>query len=471
MWVSYSCHLRRLTFACVAVASVLSAPAADAQLASRPAAAVSAADGGDLEALISHAISVSPTIAAARHRVDAARARVGPAGARPDPKLMAGIQNQPLGREAPATFAHGVPTGGPDPMTMHVAGISQTIPYPGKLALRTQAAERDVEAATATLEDAQLGVIRDVRAAYYELAYLDQALAITEQSRGLLSNIIQVTESHYAVGSGTQQDILKARLAISQLAQSANALQEQRRAQVAALNALLDRTSDTPIDSVRIPQRVARAAVPDSAGQIRFASNLFGAAAADSPLPPLATLQAMASGNNAMLRAHEARIAAQTSRLALAERATKPDVDVSLQYGQRSGLTDMVSAIVSIPLPIQHRRAQDEDVAAARAELSALEAEHHETVNELGARVAKLYADIERQRTQLALDVKSILPQGRAALAAATASYQTSKTDILTLLDSQSSLFTYEISYYRALSDFAETLAELEDVVGKEVLP
>lgn len=426
----------------------------------------------NLDSLVAHALAVSPTVHAASLRVNAERARVGPAGARPDPMLMAGIQNQPLGREAATPSAHGVATSSsPDPMTMHMIGISQTFPYPGKLNLRTTAATHDVDAAVASVDDARLGVVREVRTAYYEIAYTDRALDIIERNRAVLTDIARVTEAHYASGSGMQQDVLKARVALTQLAQNANALQEQRRSQVASLNALLDRPSDAPLDGALIPERIVRAAVPDSADRIRFASTTFGAAAADSPLPSLATLQAMAIANSPMLREHEARIAAQTARVSLAATATKPDVDVSLQYGQRNGLTDMLSAIVSVPIPIQHARKQDEDVAAARAELAALEAEHHAQVNDLRARVAKLYADVDRERTQLALDVKAILPQGRAALASATASYQAGKGDLLSLLDSQSTLFTYETSYYRALSDFGETLAELEQVVGKEVLP
>lgn len=474
MWGSSLSAVRWLTFGCAAAACVLYTSAVAAQVESpsvAPRRSSKSRDRIDLDSLIARAVAVNPKITAAHRRVDAARARVGPAGARPDPMLMAGIQNQPLGREGPTVSAHGTTSSGPEPMTMHMIGISQTIPYPGKLRLRTEATAREVDAATAALDDARLTVTRDVRTAYYELAYLDQALRIAQQNQGILTDIIRVTESHYVSGSGMQQDILKARLEIARLAQDVNALGEQRRAQLATLNALLDQPDTTPIDSVSIPERIARAAVPDSAERIRFASNAFGAAAADSPFPPLATLQAMTIANNAMLREHESRIAAQTARVALAEKETRPDVDVSLQYGQRTGLTDMVSAVVSVPIPIQHRRKQDEDVAAARAELDALMAEHRSTVNDLRARVAKLYADLERQRTQLALDVKAILPQGRATLSATTASYQAGKTDILALLDSQSALFTYETSYYRALSDFAETLAELESVVGKEVLP
>jgi outer membrane protein, heavy metal efflux system len=426
----------------------------------------------ELDSLISRALAVNPTIMASRRRVDVARARVGAAGARPDPMLMAGIQNQPLGREAPMASVNGVSIGGgPDPMTMRVLGVSQTILYPGKSALRTAAAQHDVDAASAALAEAQLSVAHDVRVAYFELAYVDHASMVVEQNRRLLDNIIAVTESHYATGSGTQQDILKARVEAARLGEDANALREQRRAQTATLSALLDEPSDATLPSLGIPERIARAAVSDSVSRIRFTSDSLGAPAADSPLPSLAALQAMAIENSPMLREHEARIAAQTSRVAYAEKATRPDIDVSLQYGQRTGLTDMVSAVVSLPIPIRHGRKQDADVAAERSELSALEAEHHAQLNEIRSRVARLYADLERERTQLALTVKAILPQGRAAVAATTASYQTGKGDVLAVLDARATLFTYETSYYRALSDFAETLADLEQVVGKEVLP
>jgi outer membrane protein, heavy metal efflux system len=412
----------------------------------------------DLDSLIAHALVVSPTVRAASLRVSAARARVGPAGARPDPLLMAALQNQPL-------------SGARDPMTMHMIGISQTIPYPGKLPLRTQAAQRELDAIVAAVDATRLDIARQVRAAYYEIAYADRALLILEQNRDVLADVTRVTEVHYSVGTGSQQDVLRARIEATRLGDEASALREQRSAQVAALNALLDQPSDTPVRAAAVPVRIARAAISDSASHIRFVSDSLGAPAAGSPLPSLASLQQSAVENNPMLREHEARIAAQTARVAGAVKEYKPDIDVSLQYGQRNGSPDMVTALVSVPLPIHRSRKQDQDVAEARAELAALEAEHHAQVNELRAQVAKVYSDIQRERTQLALDVKAIIPQGRASLEAATANYQAGKADLLTLLDARATLFTYETSYHRLVTDFAQSLAELEQIVGKEVLP
>jgi outer membrane protein TolC len=106
----------------------------------------------------------------------------------------------------------------------------------------------------------------------------------------------------------------------------------------------------------------------------------------------------------------------------------------------------------------------------AQAELSALEAEHHDRANAIRAKVAELYSGLEQDRAQLALYVKSILPQGRAALESATAGFQVGRVDFLTLVDNQATLYNYETQYYRSLTGFAQKLAELERTVGKEIL-
>ncbi len=163
-------------------------------------------------------------------------------------------------------------------------------------------------------------------------------------------------------------------------------------------------------------------------------------------------------------------IEAQAARLELARKEILPDFDVSLQYGQRDGRPDMISAAVSVPLPINRRRRQDLEVKAAEAELAAAEQARHEARNAVRLEVARLHAELERDRTQLALYVKSIIPQAQASLASATAGYQVGRVDLLTLLDNQTTLYNYEAAYHRLLTDFAQKLAELERTVGREVL-
>lgn len=424
---------------------------------------------GELGEMLRLADSVNPSILAAKARVAAARGRVGPTSAWPDPMLMAGIQNLPLGTMNSQGMAMSSPPG--DDMTMKMVGVSQTIPYPGKSGIRRQIAEREVDAASAVVQTSSLAVARDIRKAFFELAYLDRALEIVSGSQSVMTNIIGVAEAHYASGSGGQQDVLKARVDAARLGEVASALLEQRRSTIAELNGLLDRESATPIDVPTIPERITRAALGRDPGQIRFATQSLGSRAADSPIPPLDALQQMALSQNPRLRELRAAVAAQAARVALAQKAIKPDVDVSLQYGQRNQRPDMISAIVSIPLPLHKRSRQDQEISEARADLAAMQAEEKAEANKVRVQVASLVSDLERSRTQLALYAKAILPQGRAAVSSSLASYQVGKADLLSVLDNQATLFAYETANYRALTDFAKTLADLEAVVGGEVLP
>ena len=431
--------------------------------------AVSAtAQQSNLDALVSRAMAASPTIRSSAARLDAARARVSPASALPDPMLMLGIINQPLGGSSSEGSMTGPP--GPDPMTMRMVGVEQMLPFPGKLALRRRVATHEADAAEAMLEVARRQVGRDVRATYYELSFVDRALDIVARNQDVMASLVTVTEARYGVGATGQQDVLQARVEAARLCESASALMEQRRAALARLNALLDQPSESAIVATPMPDAITRAAVSSSPGEIRFVSTALGSRAADSPLRPLTELQDAALRRSPEVRAQDAMIAAQAARVELARKEVRPDIGLSVQYGQRGGgLPDMVSATVSIPIPVFRGRKQNQMVVEATSQVAALDAERVAATNAIRAEVARLVSDIERDRTRLALSVKAILPQSRAALASAIASYQAAKVEFLTVLENQATVFTYETEYFRALTDFATSLAELERVVGEEV--
>ena len=413
-----------------------------------------------LDSLIAQAVATSPAIRVAQARLTAARARIAPAGTLPDPTLMLGVVNMPVSH----------PGFSSDGMTMKMVGVAQAIPYPGKLAARRRAVQLDADAASIALDTIRLAVVRNVKSAYYELAYLDHALAIVQQNERVLTEVVGAAQSRYTVGTGTQSDVLKTHIAATQLGQTANVLMEQQQATLAALNAALSRPTDTPVDHPEFPVHLTQAAVAQDAHGIRFTANTLGAPVADSPFPPLADLEALASERNPGVRVHEAMIAAQAARVQLAHEEYRPDFDASIQYGQRVGLPDMVTAQISIPLRLHRRAVQGQQVAEANSELEAMHAEHQSQLNDVRATVARLYSEIERNRTQLALYARSIIPQGEASVASTTASYQVGKADILTLLDSQTTLFSYQTAYYRALADFGTAVAQLEQVVGQEII-
>lgn len=373
--------------------------------------------------------------------------------------LMAGVLDFPYGKP-----------GFSDNFTMNMLRVTQTFPYPGKLSLATRAAEEDEAAARAALAQKRLDAERDVRDAYYELSFVRKARDIVQSNEQVLSSLARITEAQYTVGNSSQSDVLRARVEIGRLGSEAASLAAEERSALARLNAVLNRPSATPVEMAVIPQSIAGLAVADSGSHVHFTSAALGAAASDSPLLSIDSLTALAIAHSPMLHGHEARIAAEDRRLDLARKAHLPDFDISLEYDQRPQFRDYVSFFVSVPLRLQRRRKQDQEVIGARAELDALEAEHMSDVNAIRQEVAMRVSDVERERTRLALSLKAILPQAHAALESATASYQVGRVDFTSLVDAQAAVFNYETAYWRSLTDFAKAVAELQHVVGTGVL-
>ena len=397
------------------------------------------------DSLVATALAANPRVRATEAQMSAARARVGPAGTWPDPMLMAGIQNLPLSRQSAA--GHGAPAG-PEPMTMKMLGVTQTVPYPGKTSLRTSVARAEADAADARLAAVRLGVRRDVLDAYYDLATARTVLAQIERQQEVASSVLPAAEARYVGGTAALSDVIKARTEAALLVEERNASQQQERAALARMNAALDQPSTTPLQTD---------ALADGSVTVM-------------PLS-LDSLQAFAMQTSPRLRERRAVIAAEAAQAQLARREYLPDFDVSIQYGQRDRLPDMITATVGVPLPIQRGRKQSAEVRAARFDLAAAEAELKAEENELRAEITRTHAEIERQRANADLFSRAILPQARATFASASAAYQSGRGDLLNVLDAMRAMFAAETMYVRALAELAKAVAELQALVGEEVTP
>jgi outer membrane protein TolC len=445
--------MRIETIGAVALLCAAAAPASVAAQDDPPAA---------LAALVAEAEANNPEILAARRSAEAAAARVPQAGAPPDPTVGVGVMNLPAAN----------PSLSADRMTMASVGLAATIPFPGKLGLREEIARLDAEAAEWEAERVRQRVVADVKAAYYELYFLDRALGVTERNEALLADLAKLTSARYGVGQGAQPDILKAQVERTGLEDRLVELRERRASAVARLNALLGRSSGAPVPETHLPEEVRTAA----AAQPASSAPTFAYMAPETNAPTtvigrsVGELQRLALEHNPMIQAHVRRVRAQTHAVALAGKAKLPDLQLSAGYGFRADAGDFVNLMVSVPVPIFAGRKQDRQVDEAAATLAEHEARHHAMVNELNAEITRLAAEIERARGQIVLLRDGILPQARASLASATSAYRVGSVDFLTLLDAQVKLYRHELDHHRLLADFATNVAALERAVGTEVL-
>jgi len=393
-----------------------------------------------LKAATEQAIRENPDLAQMQARAQAMAAIPSQMGALPDPEISFNAMSLPVD-----TFSTRQ-----EDMTQLGAGISMAIPFPGKLALREQAAAFEAEAATQNTNEVRLRLLSEVKTTWWLIFYLDRALGIVDSNHALLQQFIQIARSKYEVGEGLQQDVLLAQLEFSKLLDQQLMLKASRRNAAASLNALLDKPAN---EEVRLPEKV------------------------DLQLPAImqeSQLYQQAEASRAVLEGNRQGINAAQSRLELAKKDLLPDFNVGASYGARDDMpsgdrrADLLSLNLSMNVPIFAAQKQAKAVDQRTSELMQEKYALQDQWNKVRSQISQGYNDYRRAKDQVVLFETGIVPQARQTVASMLAGYQVNKVDFLNLVRSQITLFEYETQYWKAFTEANQALAQLSSAVGKE---
>ena len=400
------------------------------------------ADTGDpvLDALIVEAVTRNPRILELEAHHLAARHGVRQATALPDPVFT-------LTRHlAPVETRVGPQFGG--------IAVSQALPWFGKRTERGRIAEW---AATVRMYEADRVVaetVQAVKTAYYELGYIDEAVAIAKQEADLLRHYETLAQARYAQGIGLQQAVVKLQAAITRSLSRRAGFSGQRVDIETTLNSLRDRPphTDVPIDRPRS----------------RPALNLDDA-----------SLAALGTDRRPELRAADARVRGAASVLRLSRQARRPDVVVGAAWSSVDGRRDLarpphdngddafsVSVGINIPIYRAKRRADD---AAALAALRAAEHAQQAMRNRVLGEIRSASNELTVVDQQISLFERTLLPQAEQALSTAEDAYSSGTAGILDLLDSEAVVLDVRMGRARLNADYFQALAALERATGGAV--
>jgi outer membrane protein TolC len=126
-------------------------------------------------------------------------------------------------------------------------------------------------------------------------------------------------------------------------------------------------------------------------------------------------------------------------------------------------------AEVSLTLPWLNRSRHDSEIAQAEASQSLQLAEYEALRSAVLQQIQEALVYCEAASDLVKLYRETLRPQAQATFKAASAAYQTDRTDFLNLLDAQTTLLEVEYGYYKALAEFDQRWAELELAVGAPV--
>jgi outer membrane protein TolC len=160
---------------------------------------------------------------------------------------------------------------------------------------------------------------------------------------------------------------------------------------------------------------------------------------------------------------------------ALAKREYYPDFNFKFAYGQRDNgpdmkRRDMLTGMMEMNIPIFFKSKQDRKVAETKAEILATGAQYRAMKNEILFMITDIASMVQRSERQLELYKTGIIPQASLQINSAMSAYRVNKADFMTLLDSQMTLYKYELEYHQALTEYEKNVANLGATVGKQFL-
>ena len=405
-------------------------------LAAAPTEALPQAGDGSLPlpAMLDRALQANPEILAAGARIRAAAARPDQAGSLPDPMITGVFRN--------VSFSD--ITIGDEMMSGAGLRVSQSLPFKGKRDLRTAAASTGIDVAAAQLDVIQRRVVREVTDAYFELAYLTQAVAVVEDTRDYLISLEQTAQARYAVGEGIQQDVLKAQVEISVLMNRLITLEQQHGSVETRLNRMLDQPVTTPLSSPRLPQPPAW--------------NL-----------DLQQIETEAITASALVRERARQVEQTRASLQLAARDTKPDWVVGGGWMYRGELPDVWEVNVGLTLPIYKGSKQERAIEEAEARVQARQIDHRDSTGVVAAAVREHYLHADRAARLVRLYSEATIPQATLSLESAIAGYEVGRVDFLTVLDNVVTLLTYRLEHLRQSTDYLQAIAAIEEHLGRSL--
>lgn len=394
-----------------------------------------------LSLYIEEALAKNPGLEAMAQKVLAAEKSVPQAGALPDPKITLGLMNLPIN-----SFSFDR-----EPMTGKQIGVSQMLPFPGKLALKKDMSELEVKAVMFQQKELINRIIFMTKEAYYDLYTADRAIETVEKNIGLMKQIIGAVETKYATGTGLQQDLFRAQVELIKLEDDLLMWRQKRRVFAVRMNEILNRPENTTIE--KIPEII----------------ETFG-----KEEPELVREQI--ENKRPLLLAWKEKIRAAEAAIRLAQRELWPDITVNAVYSQRDNLkvglemTDFISVSLSLDIPLYFKNKQNQKIAARKLEHKALKADYQSLLNRVLSEAESLKTELVRNRKRVELYKNGIIPQASLSFQSAQAGYRVGKVDFLNVVDNWMRLFNYELQYQSALADFLKTRAELDFVSGKESL-
>jgi len=389
-----------------------------------------------VEQLVAFAVANNPEIRAARAKAQSRMARIPQVRALDDPYLSTSI------------FLNQIETAaGPQEA---LVSISQKFPWFGKRWLRGHAAQHDAQSAYAELANIELTVVEQVRLAYYDLYFIDEAIRVNRLLEPKLRDVIQIARTKHETGNDKVglESVLQAEVALHKLQITLVELEQARLKALARL-----------AKSIHLPRGM----------QLDIQTQFDE----DSRPPNVDLLVEMIQHCHPLLEARRQEIMRDNTAVKLARKNYFPDFNVGFNWidiGQRglspiSNGEDAYSLMIGINVPI-YREKLNSAVREAQSNVVHSAGRYDAIWDQLRTDVEMLHADAIEHDRVLAILNNQILRKAEDTLEHSIEAYRVDRIGFQQLIDNYEDLLRFFISYHMRRARRAQSIAQLERAVG-----
>ena len=175
----------------------------------------------DLPTLIQIAFDVHPAVASRTHSLEAMKEMKNASGKLDNPTLSGGVFAEPIYTAKGAQQWR--------------VGVSQKIPFIGKLSSKRKIAEKNITFSELSLRKTKLGIQTEVISAYENLRFYYEELKISKEKLKLMQQMEAVINARYKTASAEYPDLIQMQIAIMKQENSIQDLLEDEAILLAAL--------------------------------------------------------------------------------------------------------------------------------------------------------------------------------------------------------------------------------------------
>jgi len=380
----------------------------------------------NLDSLLDYALENSHELKSIHARWQAAVNQAPQVASLPDPQLTYGYFIESVQTK----------TGAQD----QKIGISQKVPWFGKLSLKEEMALKQAEAVAQEYDAAVRGLVSKVKKSYYEYTWLYDAIQINREHINLLRVVESVASIRFKSSKISQSTLIQIQV-------------EQGKIE--------DRVKE--LESLKTPlSNSIYAALGSEPGQLLSRPAVERKALIDLNLDEL---QLQMTQANPELKRITALKEKQALAVRLADKNYYPDLTFGLSYIDIDGGNDPTLALVSINLPIWRKSldaAKREAVNRRRSVSESL----IDTRLELFAKLDLLIYYYQNALRKNKLYKNTLIPKAQQSIDLAVTGFETGSVSFADLLNAERTLLEFQLDAKRHAADASQRLAEIHALVA-----